>query len=184
MALMIKHPMYRYLTTHPWLPGLLYLAAIVMLCLTTLAVMGDLVDRTDARNAASDAFVRLADRTQVSSAESQGIPPSWPPGSPFLEGQSPTLASAALLQRVTSAIAGAGGAVVSSEVEPQGSQPNAGYVAAIASFEIEQEALQPLLYDIEAGMPFLYIDQLSIQARESGHMRVLLRLSGLWRRGK
>ena len=33
----------------------------------------------------------------------------------------------------------------------------------IASCEIEQPQLQQLLYDLEAGMPFLFVDQLVVQ---------------------
>ena len=45
-------------------------------------------------------------------------------------------------------------------------------------------ALQQLLYDLEAGMPFLFIDQLMVQAPVVGvqesRTRVLLSVSGLW----
>jgi len=52
------------------------------------------------------------------------------------------------------------------------------------SCEIEQSALQQLLYDLEAGMPFLFIDQLVVQAPVVGvqesRTRVLLSVAGLW----
>ena len=71
--------------------------------------------------------------------------------------------------------------MISTEVEPQ-RQANDRSLRAIASFELEQPALQQLLYDIEAGMPFLYVDQLSVAPKnEEGRMRVLLTASGLWR---
>ena len=62
----------------------------------------------------------------------------------------------------------------------------------MASCELEQPAVQQLLYDIEAGMPFLFIDQLVVQAPEGGtgaeagggKMRVLLGVSGQWQGGK
>jgi len=95
-----------------------------------------------------------------------------------------TVASAALLQRVTSAITRAGGNVVSSEVEPQDSHSADGIVRITATCEIEQQTMQQLLYDIEAGMPFLFVDQFVIQApspgSESGRMRIMLTISGLW----
>ena len=44
--------------------------------------------------------------------------------------------------------------------------------------------LQPLLYDLEAGMPFLFVDQLVVQApdssSESQKLRILLAVSGQW----
>ena len=105
-------------------------------------------------------------------------------GSPFLEGQTVTVAGAALLQRVADAVTRFGGNVLSSQVELQGTQAKDGYISLIASCEIDQTALQRLLYDVEAGMPFLFIDQLVAQAPaaagEGGRMRVLLSVSGLW----
>ena len=110
---------------------------------------------------------------------------SWPPGSPFLEGQTVTVASAALLQRIADTITRAGGTVASTEIQPQAAQSKNGYVTAIANCELEQAALQQVLYDIEAGLPFLFIDQLTVQPQtlpgDGGRMRVLLGVSGLWR---
>jgi general secretion pathway protein M len=43
-----------------------------------------------------------------------------------------------------------------------------------------------LLYDLEAGMPFLFVDQLVVQAPASfavsgdGKLRILLTVSGQW----
>ena len=57
----------------------------------------------------------------------------------------------------------------------------------LASCEIDQPELQGLLYDIEAGMPFLFIDQLVVQTANaspgagSGKLRILLTVSGQWR---
>jgi general secretion pathway protein M len=47
-----------------------------------------------------------------------------------------------------------------------------------------------LLYDIEAGMPFLFIDQLVVQAPGTfatsgeGKLRILLGVSGQWQGAK
>jgi general secretion pathway protein M len=60
----------------------------------------------------------------------------------------------------------------------------------IASCEIDQSELQKLLYDLEAGMPFLFIDQLVIQppltlsGAGGGRLRLLLTVSGQWRGAK
>jgi len=56
-----------------------------------------------------------------------------------------------------------------------------------ASVEIGQPQLQSLLYDLEAGMPFLFVDALSIQSPEqfgepeTGRMRASLSVTGQWR---
>jgi uncharacterized protein len=52
----------------------------------------------------------------------------------------------------------------------------------------EQPSLQKLLYDLEAGMPFLFVDQLDVQVSlttamnesGSGRIRVVLGVSGQW----
>ena len=87
-----------------------------------------------------------------------------PSGSAFLEGATVTVAGAALLQRVAGAVTKFGGNVLSSQLDVQGTQSKAGFVSMVASCELDQPALQPLIYDLEAGMPFLFIDQLAVQA--------------------
>src|SRR5262249_37550420 len=107
-------------------------------------------------------------------------------GSPFLEGATVTVAGAALLQRVTAAVTKLGGNVLSSQVDLQGTQAKTGFLTIIASCDIDQPGLQQLLYDLEAGQPFLFIDQLSVQAPASfsssgeDKLRVLLSVSGQW----
>lgn len=107
-------------------------------------------------------------------------------GSPFLEGETVSLAEAALQQRVGSAVAAAGGNVLSSQIEPIGNDGKKEYLTLIASCEIDQQSLQALLYDLEAGMPFLFIDQLVLQSpqalgsQEVGRLRLLISVSGRW----
>jgi general secretion pathway protein M len=179
-----SHLIDRYLTRYPSLSGLIYFALVVVFCLTTLFSLTDIVDRYRTRNASLEILDRLDGRAHISSIEPSGTKDSWPPGSPFLDGQTVTVASAALLQRIIDIITHAGGTVVSSEIEPQTAQSKDGYVTAIANCELEQAALQQVLYDIEAGLPFLFIDQLVVQTPalpgEGGRMRVLLGVSGLW----
>jgi general secretion pathway protein M len=72
----------------------------------------------------------------------------------------------------------------------QGPLSKQGFVAATVSCELEQPALQQLLYDLEAGMPFLSVDQLAVQAPAAaasgpntsgpGKLRVLISVSGQW----
>ena len=101
-----------------------------------------------------------------------------------------TIAGAAPLQRVASAVTRVGGHVLSSQVDVQGPQSNRGLVAATASCEMNELALQTLLFDLEAGMPFLFIDQLAVQAPSSisatadTKLRVLLSISGQWQGAK
>ncbi|MGJ4951696.1 type II secretion system protein GspM [Bradyrhizobium sp. HKCCYLS20291] len=109
-----------------------------------------------------------------------------PAGSPFLEGATVTIAGAALLQRVTAAVTKLGGNVLSSQVDLQGTQAKNGFLSIVASCDIDQPGLQQLLYDLEAGQPFLFLEQLTVQVPASlgssgaGKLRVLLSVSGQW----
>jgi general secretion pathway protein M len=109
-----------------------------------------------------------------------------PSGSAFLEGPTVTVAGATLLQRVAVAVTKVGGSILSSQVELQGPQSKAGFIGVIASCELDQPALQQLLYDLEAGMPFLFIEQLAVQApvavsgAREGRLRVQLTVYGQW----
>ena len=75
--------------------------------------------------------------------------------------------------------------MLSSRIDLQGTDSKKGFVSLTASCEVDQPALQQLLYDVEAGMPFLFVDQLTVQApQQSGadaaRMHVLLGVSGQW----
>ena len=104
-----------------------------------------------------------------------------------LEGATVTIAGATLLQRVSGAVTKFGGNVLSTQLDLQGTQSRTGFLSMIASCEIDQPELQKLLYDLEAGMPFLFIDQLVVQppltmsGTGGGRLRLLLTVSGQWR---
>ena len=114
------------------------------------------------------------------------------PGTPFLEGPTVTVAGANLLQRVAAAVGNVGGSVQSSQVDVAGAQTKDGFVGLVVSCELDQPALQKLLYDLEAGMPFLYVDQLDVQVPQAtaqnetgtGRVKVILGVSGQWQAGK
>jgi general secretion pathway protein M len=81
----------------------------------------------------------------------------------------------------------AGGNVLSSQLDLQGPHAKAGFVSMVANCELDQSALQAMLYDLEAGMPFLFVDQLDIQtatATGDGKLRFLLGVSAQWQGAK
>ena len=178
-----SNPIGRFLLRYPSLSGLAYGAVVLVLCIIIVFLLVQISERYQAQNTSLETLARLEARTQHSS-EPDRIAVTWPPGSPFLEGQTVTVASAMLLQRVTGAITQAGGAVVTTEVESQGAQSKDGYLRVIATCELEQVALQQVLHDVEVGMPFLFVDQLLVQTQsepsDGGRLRVRLGVSGLW----
>ena len=76
----------------------------------------------------------------------------------------------------------AGGALMSSQVELDGPDAKNGFVGLAASMEVSLPAVQTILYDIEAGMPYLFVDKLSIQSPEvfgePGRMRMTIEVAG------
>jgi general secretion pathway protein M len=174
-----SHRIDRYLARYPSLAGWLYGALIVILGLVALISLVDLGERYRVRNASFELLAQLKTHARISPHKPASANFTLP-ASAFLEGQTSTLASAALLQRVTGAITRAGGEVVSSEIASQGKDAKDGYVRAIATCELEQRALQQFLYDLEAGMPFLIIDQLLVHSAEGDRLRLVLTVTGLW----
>ncbi|UTD28132.1 type II secretion system protein GspM [Bradyrhizobium sp. WD16] len=162
-----------------------YAAVMVLLLAVMVSSVSDVLDQRGDLAGANAMLDQLASRRPSAAAGPAGTAGS-PTGSPFLEGATVTVAGAALLQRVAGAVTRRGGDVLSSQVDLNGTQSKAGFISIIASCELDQPALQELLYDLEAGMPFLYVDQLSVQAPASfaasgdGRLRVLLSVSGQW----
>jgi general secretion pathway protein M len=106
--------------------------------------------------------------------------------SPFFEARTITLASAALQQRLEAAVASAKGRLVSSKVEtaPRGDDRQ---VSLAAELTIAEPDIQALLYDLETGRPYLFVDSLEARGPEAGTtptgggaMRVSLTVSGQW----
>jgi general secretion pathway protein M len=166
-----------------------YAAVIIVLLMVTFTAVTGIFERRQSIAAATDLLGQLEGRRTVGPAKGAPATPV-PTGSPFLEGQTLTVAGAALLQRVADAVTKVGGNVLSSQVDVQGVQAKDGYVSLLASCEIEQAAMQRLLYDLEAGMPYLFIEQFvaqapqATQAQPGGRMRLLLAVSGRWQGGK
>lgn len=172
----------------PWVAVVLYPALVGMFVFIVASTLVDLSDRRDAWSAAQDILQQVQGRSPARKGIA-GAPDAASAGSPFLEGSTVSVAGAALLQRLTGAVARAGGTILSSQVDLQNSPQKPGFISVTASSEMDGTSLQPLLYDIEAGMPFLFIDQLVVQVpsgagNASGKMRVLISVSGQWQRAK
>lgn len=172
----------RALTASPIIAAALYGAVIVLLLATTWAAVADLYGRASAVSETAALLDQLRGRKAAATAQNGPMN-----GSPFLDGPSVTVAGAALLQRVSTAIGNAGGTIQSSQVEVAGSP--AGAVRLVMSAELDLNGLQRLLYDLEAGMPFLFVEQLDVQAPQTagaaaagtGRMHVQLAVAGEWR---
>jgi general secretion pathway protein M len=172
----------RIFSRAPWTALIVYVAVLFCLGFATWASLATLQERYAALDSAQALLDQIEGRGRGARAPAQQ---ATAPGSPFLEGQTVTVAGAALQQRIGNAVKAVGGNVLSSQIDLQGTDSKKGFVSLTASCELDQPALQQLLYDLEAGMPFLFVDQLTVQppqqtGSETARMRVLLGISGQW----
>lgn len=178
------HAITRTLTRSPLIAVVLYVVVTGGLLAMAGMAVANILDHQRALAQTSD----LLDQLQGRRARGAGTSPLAPPGTPFLEGPTVTVAGATLLQRVAAAVGNVGGTIQSSQVDVLGTQAKDGFVGLLVSCEMEQPALQKLLYDLEVGMPFLFVDQLDVQVPQTtvaneggvGKIRVVLGVSGQW----
>jgi general secretion pathway protein M len=174
----------KIITTSPLVAVAIYAGLLaVLLFVVATSIMDVVAQRGDVA-----ASVAMLEQLEGHKPATRGGAPgdvNVPQGSAYLEGATVTIAGATLLQRVAGAVVKFGGNVLSTQLDLQGQQTRTGFLSMIASCEIEQPQLQQLLYDLEAGMPFLFVDQLVVQTplAESGNgkLRILLAVSGQWR---
>ncbi|WP_431204237.1 type II secretion system protein GspM [Bradyrhizobium betae] len=180
----------RALSASPLIAVTLYLAVSGGLLLMAGLSIADVIAHRQALAQTSDLLDQL--RGRKGGARNAATTSVEHPGTPFLEGPTVTVAGANLLQRVAAAVGNVGGSVQSSQVDVAGAQAKDGFVGLVMSCELEQPALQKVLYDLEAGMPFLFVDQLDVQVPQAtaqneagtGRVRVILGVSGQWQAGK
>ena len=175
----------KIITTSPMVAVALYAGLVVALLFVVVTSIMDVVGQRGEVAASAAMLEQLEGHRPAVKGQGEV---TMPTGSAYLEGATVTIAGATLLQRVAGAVVKFGGNVLSTQLDLQGPQTRTGFLSMIASCEIEQVQLQQLLYDLEAGMPFLFVDQLVIQTpvaeSGSGKLRILLAVSGQWRGAK
>lgn len=169
---------------------LYYGAAIVGLVVATWLALASLADRYAAYSESAELLARLESRPTPQAQGEDGGSLEMP-GSPFLEAATLTTAGAELQKYVTALVRDGGGNVLSSQVDLQQAEGSTDRVSLTMTAELDQSAVQKLLYDIEAGMPLLFIDRLLIQpVQQQGgttsgtKLRAQLTISGLWQQVK
>lgn len=168
----------------------IYIFAVLLCAYVAIISVVDLfVVGQDVNNAAG-LLEKFQARASLMKGPSYSSNPTSSNASPFVEGATVTLAGASLLQRVDAAVARFGGNVVSSEVASARGRSTPNSIDAIVACDIDTNGLQNLLYDLEAGMPFIFVDQLTIQAQArpmgtaSEKLHVVLGISGQWEQSK
>jgi general secretion pathway protein M len=176
--------LFRTLARSPSIATLLYVIVVAGFFAAATLAISTIVDRFTTLAQTSETLEQLRSRQGRGPAATSAKEPL---ASPFLEGSTLTVAGAVLLQRVASAVNAAGGSIQSSQVDVT-TQGKDGLVSLQISSEMEQPALQKVLFDLEAGRPVLFVDQLDVQVPQTltandgsgGRIRVTLGVSGQW----
>ena len=169
----------------PTVAALAYAVLVATLGASVVFSAKGLLDRRAAVDAARDTASRITARGPAVAGTVN--PDGTSTATYFLEGATVTIAGAALLQHVVATVTRLGANVVSSQVDLEGTQSKDGFLTATVNCDMDQPALQQVVYEIESGMPFLFIDQLDVKVAggtaspASGRLRVQLSVSGQWK---
>jgi general secretion pathway protein M len=179
------------LNRFPTAAALLYVAVVAGLGFTAWTTVTGIEKRQDEVADTAAILSQIEGRTPPPVRRSRTREPDAAmAGSPLLEGATMTVGGANLLERVAGAITKFGGAILYTQVDLEGPESKDGFVGVTVNCEVPQPALQQVLYDLEAGMPFLFIDQLVAQgpaaaaAAPQGKLRLVISVSGQWQGAK
>ena len=163
-------------------------AAFVLLLLVSVSVMGmSLQARADAVRESSERREMLS-RLEARLRVNAGRPTAAPPAA-FLDASTSGLASAQL-QSYLGQLAGDGNLVSSGgEAAKRDDAPDT--VRVQATLDMNLQSLRAVLYQLESGTPYVFVDALAVQpinatagrAVEDPLLRTTLSLRALWRRG-
>jgi general secretion pathway protein M len=179
-----------FLTRFPAGASILYLGVVMAFGIIAATTVAEILQRRDAVAATAAVLSQLEGRNPTVPRGRGKEPDGVNIGSPLLDGATVTVGGANLLQRVAGSITRLGGNILYTQVDLDGPQSKDGFVSVTVNCELEQPALQQLLYDLESGMPFLFVDQLVAQGPAAaattpqGKLRLVISVSGQWQGAK
>jgi general secretion pathway protein M len=166
------------------------LVALVIICLASLVLSFEA--RSDAIQELSqrqDVLSRLQARARPRTTQGTPAKPTAAPAQAFLDAATPGLAGAAL-QAYVARLADQHAVLVSFGTQPTGGEDGADAVRIEASMDISLRELQVMLYQLEAGTPYVFVESMTIRATDTAAgvgaddapLRVTLGLRAPWRR--
>jgi hypothetical protein len=169
--------------------GIAALCLLLIACVSSVAV--SLVLRAEAGEELSDrqeVLARLEARAGSKAQPHGQVRSGVAPAAAFLDAPTPGLAGAEL-QAYIARLADQHAALVSFGTQAAAGEDAAGAVRVDASLDISLAALQVLLYQLESGTPYVFVDSMTVRATtgaaagaENAPLRVTLGLRALWRR--
>jgi general secretion pathway protein M len=166
------------------------LGLLLIACVSSVAV--SLAFRAEAGDELSDrqdVLSRLEARARLKTEPHGQVRGGVAPAAAFLDAPTPGLAGAEL-QAYIARLADRHAALVSFGTQAAAGEDAGGAVRVDASLDISLGALQVLLYQLESGTPYVFVDTMTVRATAgptsgvSGDapLRVTLGLCALWRR--
>ena len=165
-------------------------AALALLLLLCVSVTGLLLQtRSDAAQEASERREMLS-RLEARLRVNAGRPTAAPPAA-FLDASTPGLASAQLQSYLGQLAGDKNASLVSSGGEAAKRDDAPDTVRVQATLDMNLQSLRAVLYQLESGTPYVFVDALSVQpvnatagrSVEDPLLRTTLSLRALWRRG-
>jgi len=165
-------------------------AAFVLLLLVSVTVMGmSLQARADAVRESSERREMLS-RLEARLRVNAGRPTAAPPVA-FLDAPTPGLASAQLQSYLGQLAGDKNASLVSSGGEAAKRDDAPDTVRVQATLDMNLQSLRAVLYQLESGTPYVFVDALSVQpinatagrSVEDPLLRTTMSLRALWRRG-
>jgi general secretion pathway protein M len=166
----------------------------VLLLVCAFAVGLSLQARSNAANELSErreTLSQLAARAR-SAADARARTITAAPAAAYLDAGTAGLAAAQLQAYLSQVAAGQQAIVISYGVEPARREDSPDAIRLQATLEVNQKSVQGLLYKLESGTPYVFVDSLAVQipsttdqrgAQEDPKLRLTLNLRALWRRG-
>jgi len=163
-------------------------AALVLICIATIGVLFEaravaLRELTERR----DGLERLEARVR----QNAGRPIAAAPPAAFIEAPTQGLASAALQAHLAQLAEAQHAGLVLSGEETAKREDAPDTIRLQATLDMNMKALRALLYQLESGTPYVFVDALAVQpasvaagrAAEDPLLRATLSLRAVWRKG-
>jgi general secretion pathway protein M len=168
------------------------LAALLVVCIIAITVsfqirsnaVQDLLER-------SQLLARIEARAKASN-DARARSGAIAPAAAFLDAATQGLAGAQLQAHLEQMASVHHAVLISSSIEPAKREDPPDSIRLQATLDLSLPALQTLLYQLESGTPYVFVDSLAVQvsgatsqhAAEDPLLRISLGLRAVWRRGK
>lgn len=146
--------------------------AVLTVFLVFHLTVGPLLGRYQENQAAIEQLKEHINRYQVVAAtresvqlEVESMDRTWATEGLTLPQDSPTLAAAALQERVKDVVSRNGGKLISTQILPADEQPPFVKVSVSVRVSAKGEAVQPILHGLEASLPYLIVDEVVVSSR-------------------